>query len=130
MPDWSIKIIPNPSAIAGAPAAFVPDVTGAKPGDPLIAQESDIVTWNNTTDQAHWPWPVNFAVPLDEDPGSLKGTPVVLYMSDRVAGDSSSSPSFVPPLAGTITYCCRLHPEERGTIVVTAIPAPLKVPQA
>jgi len=54
MPDWSIKIV---STDAGA--AFVPGLQGAKPGDPLQAQQDDLVTWNNTTDETHQPWPTD-----------------------------------------------------------------------
>jgi hypothetical protein len=129
MPDWSIKIIPNPKPTPGAPAAFVPDLIGAKPGDPLNAQSDDLVSWNNTTNDEHWPWPVTFAVPLNEDPNALQGTQIGLFLCNKIPGDSSSKPLFsVPELAGTITYCCRNHPEERGTIIVTAIPAAQKVP--
>jgi len=32
---------------------------GAHPDSPLITQLDDIVTWNNTTNQKHWPWPVD-----------------------------------------------------------------------
>jgi hypothetical protein len=32
---------------------------GAHPDSPLITQLNDIVTWNNTTHQKHWPWPVD-----------------------------------------------------------------------
>ena len=32
---------------------------GAHPNSPLITQLDDIVTWNNTTNQKHWPWPVD-----------------------------------------------------------------------
>ena len=54
MPDWSIKIIPSAHG-----AAFVPDLHGAQPGDPLRTQQDDLVTWNNTTRDSHQPWPAD-----------------------------------------------------------------------
>ncbi len=59
MPDWSIKIIPNPAATADKPALLMPDLVGAKPGDPLEAQEDDLVSWNNETGQPYQPWPTD-----------------------------------------------------------------------
>ena len=56
MPDWSIKIVSDPS---GGPAAFVPDLKGAQPGQPLVATDDDLITWNNTTNEPHWPWPAD-----------------------------------------------------------------------
>jgi hypothetical protein len=55
MPDWSIKIVPAEPPTTDVPAAFVPDLSGAQPGAPLTAQVDDIVTWNNTTNEDHWP---------------------------------------------------------------------------
>src|SRR5437763_2386969 len=53
MADWSIKIVP---AASGGGAAFQPDLQGYKPGQALPAQQDDLVTWNNTTNEAHQPW--------------------------------------------------------------------------
>jgi hypothetical protein len=114
MPDWSIKIIP-----ANGGAAFVPDLKGAQPGDPLQAQESDLVTWNNTTHDSHqlWQTDVNFTPFAD---GAL---------CDEILPNRSSRPSYnltVPKgtktgSTVTIYYCCKLHPQERGSIQVTAL---------
>jgi hypothetical protein len=136
MPDWSIKIVaashPNPRA----PAAFRPDVPGAAPGAPLQAQDDDLVSWDNTTNETHWPWPTGpDFVPLSE--AEVPRTSP-LYLSDRVLPGQSSRPSYnvllpnanakPPPQSGTIYYCCKLHPGEHGTIVVTAVPSPLPQP--
>ena len=124
MPDWSIKIVP--SRRRGGPAAFVPDLKGAKPGQALVAQVDDLVTWNNTTNDAHWPWPADasYAKLPDDKVSQQAGN----YLSNQIQPGLSSRPSYdvVMPAAGTtIYYCCKLHPEEHGMITVTAIPSPL-----
>lgn len=43
--QWSIRILEGP----GGAVVFWPWVPNARPGDPLFAQPSDLVTWNNTT---------------------------------------------------------------------------------
>jgi len=128
MPDWSIKIVQ-----AGGGAAFVPDLYGAKPGDPLQAQQDDLVTWNNTTDDPHQPWPsdANYNPDKDVPRGSAK------YLSDVIPPQGSSRPSYdvaqppaeppstTAPSTWTVYYCCKLHPtvaSERGTIVGTVPP--------
>jgi hypothetical protein len=122
MPDWSIKIVPNPAAVADAPAAFVPDLIGAGPGDPLQAQVADIVSWNNTTGEAHWPWPTDAnGVLLSVTPGDAA------YLSDDIPCHTPSD-GYSLPNAGTLYYCCKWHHAERGQIVVAAVatapPAP------
>jgi hypothetical protein len=129
MPDWSIKIV---AAASGQGAAFVPDLHGAKPGDPLQAQQDDLVTWNNTTKHAHQPWPADANYNPLADSQVLRGS--VQYLSDPIPAGASSRPSFdvpqpwpdgtPPPTTWTIYYCCKLHPKvasERGTIVGTAL---------
>lgn len=123
MPDWSIKII---STSAGA--AFVPDLQGANPGDPLQAQQDDLVTWNNTTGDSHQPWPTDSSYdPLPAERGSAN------YLSDEIPPGESSRPSYdvaqpvtdPPPDNWTVYYYCKLHPTvetERGTIEATTVP--------
>jgi hypothetical protein len=41
---WSIKIVATSNGIR-----FDPDVYGIEPGQPLIAEVSDLVSWNNQT---------------------------------------------------------------------------------
>lgn len=113
MPDWSIKIIPAENG----GAAFVPDLRGAKPSDSLLAQDSDLVTWNNTTNDHHQPWQTD---------GQFKLLPNGA-LSKEILPQRSSSPAYnlPPPPTGapvTIYYCCKLHPHEHGTIEVAAIP--------
>jgi hypothetical protein len=127
MPDWSIKIVPAQNPAPDAPAAFQPDLFASKPCDPLRVQDDDIVTWNNTTGDAHWPWQTdqNF-VPFSD--AKVQADPT-LNLSNPIQPGKSSRPSYsvlMPnPAAksGTIYYCCKYHPKECGTIVVTAVPS-------
>lgn len=116
MPDWSIKIRPNPGGPADAPGRF----------DPLDATLDDIVSWNNTTDDKHHPWPTDSNyVPLGVTPDSTE------YLADEIPpGQSSDSydlptPTTVDPATGlpTIFYYCKCHPAEHGKITVKPIPA-------
>jgi hypothetical protein len=123
MPDWSVKIIRAANPTPNTPGAFVPDLVGAKPGTPLAAQVDDLVTWNNTTGDDHWPWPADSnGQPLPDSQVSIaKGN----YFCDRIPAGSSSRPSYdvqMPPSGTTITYCCKLHQNEIGLISVSKIP--------
>ncbi|HKV39641.1 MAG TPA: hypothetical protein VJX67_10535 [Blastocatellia bacterium] len=127
MADWSIKIVPSSS---GDGATFVPDLRGAKPGDPLRAQQDDLVTWNNTTDVTHQPWPTDQNYnPLPDSQVLPRGS--ANYLSDEILARGSSRPSYdvaqpaSKPQNWTVYYYCKLHPDiatERGTIVATTIP--------
>lgn len=133
MPDWSIKIVPAPT---GGGAAFQPDIPGSNPGDPLSAQQNDLVSWNNTTKQAHQPWQTDSNYqPLSE---AWIDSHAALYMSDSVPGGRPSSPAYNVSLPGdqaanapavtswTVYYFCKLHPtvaSERGTIEAIVPPA-------
>lgn len=130
MPDWSIKIVPSTSQIAGATAEFIPDLDDARPGDTLVAQENDLISWNNTTGQPCQPWPTDAAGnPL---PDSQVSTAIGNYLSDEIPPGRSSSPAYVvvmqtsgsPPIdKPLITYCCKKNPRIRGAIEVTRIPS-------
>src|SRR3954466_168885 len=133
MPDWSIRIVPNPQAIAGQPALLVVDLVGAKPGAPLQTQEDDLVSWNNETNSAWQPWPT------DANYNALPANQVSMedgnYLSDPIPGNLSSTPAYdvVMPTSGSIIYYCLKdangNPTQvRGQILVTAIPAALNVP--
>lgn len=121
MPDWSIKIVPSSS---GGGAAFVPDLQGAKQGDPLLAQQDDLVTWNNTTQDAHQPWPTDSSYnPLPDSKVLPRGS--ANYLSDPIPPGESSRPSYDTANLGTTYYCCLIHKtetSERGTIIVSAVP--------
>ncbi len=128
MPDWSIKIVRASSS--GGGAAFQPDIPGYDPGDPLPAQEDDLVSWNNTTDDTHQPWPTDSSYnPLSEAEVLPRGS--VNYLSDPIPGGEPSTPAYnvsapgsAPP-TWTVYYYCKLHPtitSERGTIEATVLP--------
>jgi len=129
MPDWSIKIVP---ANSGSGAAFQPDLNGYEPGDPLIAQQDDLVSWNNTTGDTHQPWPTDSNYnPLSDADVLPRGGPN--YLSDPIPGGQSSRPSYDVAQPGTtpapsswiVYYYCKLHPTietERGTIEATVPP--------
>ncbi|HEY2094017.1 MAG TPA: hypothetical protein VGJ81_19250 [Thermoanaerobaculia bacterium] len=126
MPDWSIKIVPSST---GDGAAFLPDLQGKKPGDPLETLADDLVTWNNTTEDEHQPWPADDTyTALPNDQVLPRGGPN--YLSDIIPAGGSSRPSYDvaqpagpdpdnPPPTWTVYYICALHPyveSERGTI--------------
>ena len=127
MADWSIKIVP---AASGSGAAFQPDLNGFEPGDPLPAQQDDLVTWANMTKETHQPWPTDSSYqPLSEAQVLPRGS--VNYLSDPIPPKESSRPSYdvsqpsSKPNAWTVYYFCKLHPDietERGTIEATVPP--------
>lgn len=132
MADWSIKIV---SASSGGGAAFQPDVPGFNVGDPLPAQQDDLVSWSNTTDDTHQPWPTDSNYnPLSEAQVLPRGS--ANYLSDPIPPDESSRPSYdvsqptptppaKPPSSWTVYYFCKRHPTvttERGTIEATVPP--------
>lgn len=128
MADWSIKIVP---ASSGGGAAFAPDIQGYGPGDPLPVQQDDLVTWNNTTNETHQPWPTDSSYnPLSEAEVLPRGS--ANYLSDPIPAGQSSRPSYdaaLPdgnPQAWTVYYFCKLHPDiesERGTMEATVPPS-------
>ena len=125
MPDWSIKIVRSNT---GTGAAFQPDLQGKKQGDPLEAMADDLVTWNNTTDDQHQPWPADSSYnALPNDQVLPRGGPN--YLSDIIPAGGSSRPSYdvaqpkTNPQTWTVYYICALHPyveSERGTIIGNA----------
>jgi hypothetical protein len=127
MPDWSIKIVP---AATGDGAAFQPDVPGYNVGEPLPAQQDDLVSWANTTDDTHQPWPTDSNYePLSEAQVLPRGS--ANYLSDPIPPGESSRPSYdvaqpsSQPNSWTVYYFCKLHPTittERGTIEATVPP--------
>jgi hypothetical protein len=127
MPDWSIKIVPSST---GDGAAFLPDLKGSNPGDPLKTMADDLVTWNNTTKDEHQPWPADDTyTALPNDQVLPRGGPN--YLSDVIPAGGSSRPSYdvaqpetdPQPPTWTVYYICALHPyveSERGTIIGNA----------
>jgi hypothetical protein len=125
MPDWSIKIVQSSS---GDGAEFIPDLKGKTAGDPLDCMVDDLVTWNNTTEEEHQPWPADDTyTALPNDQVLPRGGPN--YLSDIIPAGGSSRPSYdvaqpaAAPTTWTVYYICALHPyveSERGTIIGNA----------
>jgi plastocyanin len=89
---WTITIVPG---------AFQVDAFNQS-GNTLQAAQGDIVSWNNQTDQLH-------------QPVASDGT----ALSDGVPPWDTSSPGYVLPTSGvTISYACKYHSGETGTIIV------------
>jgi hypothetical protein len=122
MPDWSVKIVPvDPTKPAGS-ARF--DSPGQPAGTPLIAQNGDVVTWNNTTDAEHQPWPTDANYdPLPSGPNQAG------YMSDPIPAGDSSTPAYPvtltdPAKPQVFYYYCKNHPRdlnERSAITVSPV---------
>lgn len=109
--DWSITITPS-----GQFAAFNPN--------PQQAQNADLVAWNNRTGETHQPWPLGQDGQPIPEADITRGSAGCTYLSDPIDPWSSSSPAYLcqAPDKGktTIEYTCKFHPEERGSIVVSA----------
>lgn len=122
MADWSVKIVEIDEV-----AEFIPDFPNAKQGDPLQAQQDDLVSWNNTTDNVHEPWETD----SNYNPKTSSN------LSDTIAPGQASNwydcaqPKTKPqPRTWTIYYYCSQHPsnqKERGTIEVAVPPASLEI---
>jgi plastocyanin len=97
MPNqWSIKIV----KLANQTVAFQPDVPGAQPNQPLGVNVGDNITWNNRTNEAHWPVAIA--------PGG--------FLTNNIPAGEVSDPIF--NVQTTVTYRCLHHPQEHGMIVV------------
>jgi plastocyanin len=106
MPDWSIRIVPSDT---GEGAMFDPPV--------LNTQQDDLVSWNNTTNDTH-----QIGLPNDPLTGLAED-----FVSEPIPADESSRPGYdtatnATSFPVTITYYCLIHPSERGTIIVSAVP--------
>lgn len=110
MPDWLIKIV---------------SVTPTNPGDPTAAFDpatqdvlaGDNVTWNNKTDSEHQPVPLN--------------PPTPAWGVNAVPAGQSSNPTYSvkapldgtnKPIYGPVTYQCKNHPKEVGTLNILKVP--------
>ena len=116
--DWSIKISqPKGSALA----VFTPDLLGMQPGDPLQAGNQDLISWNNTTRDSHWPWAID-ATTGQPYQSSQDAKDAGFYLSDEIPAGESSTPAYATTAQTdpfTIDYICKIHPDETGSIVVT-----------
>jgi plastocyanin len=121
MAVWMVRIVPGDNP--GDPVKFVPELQG--PGS-LQVSKGDLVSWFNATNDAHQPWAAHSDfTPLPDN--EVLPRQSAYYLSDVIAADASSRPSWkaLAPKASmggdgkTFFYCCKLHPNERGTIIVT-----------
>jgi|SRR5579864_1994886 len=80
---------------------------------PQTALVSDLVFWNNETEENHWPWPTD-----------SNYTPNTTGWFSAAVPPGQTSGDFATPTAPqTVYYCCYLHPTEHGTInVVSSLP--------
>jgi hypothetical protein len=115
MADWSIKMVAVQHPTPDLKADFLPDLSTAKRRDPLVVQQGDLVSWNNTTGDEHWPWVVSAqnAPPVDPPPNGN-------HLTSGVVKPGTSSDNYYVdlPAGTTIYYCCKCHPAERASIVV------------
>ena len=117
MADWLVNIVLNKAG----KAQFVVGLPNAKQGQPLRADQDDLVCWNNQTNDTHLLWET------DQNYNPLKQSSLPL---DQVkAGVSSETFNCTQPTSlpasWTVYYCCKLHPQnqlERGSIQVSALP--------
>jgi hypothetical protein len=103
---WSINIIPGEAC-----AVFAPDVYATNPGDPLKAQNKDVISWSNRTEQVHQPWPATADWQVDNNAQGLCETIQPWTASDPAYLVTDKAPA-------TINYVCLLHPNEHGQIEV------------
>jgi plastocyanin len=101
--QWNIQINLNPQS--------PPRVTFSP--NPLPVVVRDQIFWtNNDPDQPHWPGKLNDDGTIVED----------FFMPNQIAsgGDSSATWSPIQDDPPTYDYACSLHPDEKGTINVSA----------
>jgi hypothetical protein len=123
MSDLSIKI-GNPGKggskkSGGGNSKFSPN--------PQFAQQGDNISWNNTTNETHQPWP------LDANGNPITNLPRddPRYLSDPIPPNNPSTPPYGvaqpagKPATWTVNYICLNHPKrtsERGSIVAQVTP--------
>lgn len=122
MADWSVNIVQTTTG----ETEFVID--GGQPGQALEADQGDLVSWYNKTNDRHQLWETD----EDYNPLGQSGLPGLIK-----PGLSSDAYDCAQPLWGpsswTVYYYCSLHPEnlkERGVIEVTALPIAINYTQS
>jgi plastocyanin len=99
------RLMPNQLQIKITKVAAV--VTFSPNPQPAVAM--DQIFWTNNDDTPHWPGLLN-------GDGTINTT---FFMPNQIAGNGDTSPIFAPSTAITYQYVCSLHPNEKGTIVVS-----------
>jgi|SRR5947209_12738399 len=110
MPDWLIEIVPvTPTDPNGPTAAFKPATQDVLAGDNI--------TWTNKTNHPHQPVPLNPATPawgVNSCPAGQSSNPTY---SVKAPVDSGGNPIY-----GPVTYQCKDHPKEVGTLNILKVP--------
>jgi hypothetical protein len=116
MADWLVNIVLSPSG----EASFVVGLPGARQGQPLKADQDDLVRWNNQTNDQHQLWETD----SNYDPVSQSSLPGLVKAGMSSDNYDCAQPSW-QPASWTVYYYCSLHPNnplERGSIQVAALP--------
>jgi plastocyanin len=82
-------------------------VTFSPNPQPSVAR--DQIFWTNNDNTPHWPGLLN-------GDGTINTT---FFMPNQIAGNGDTSPIFTPSTPITYQYVCSLHPNEKGTIIVS-----------
>ena len=108
--DFSIKI----TGAEGQAAQFVPQ--GGSAGSALQVRVGDIVSWGNTTTEAHQPWPT-------DSQHNLLQVPPAPMLTNAIPAQQGSNPAWVVAGSpGTVFYRCKTHPNRNEFGTITIIP--------
>lgn len=101
--QWSITILD----LGNGQIAFLPAVPGAQLNQPLGVNASDLVTWNNTTNNTL----------------TLQSNPAGTYLTDPIPPGQVSDPIF--KVAASVTYACTSPTTPQHSIQIVPPPAPV-----
>lgn len=123
MADWLVNIVTG----ASGDAEFVVGLPGSKQGQPLQADQDDLVTWNNETNDEHQPWQTdqNYDPLNTEGPSGLTSDLSGLILPGQSSDAYDCAQPSDGPASWTVYYYCNRHPDnpkERGSIQVAALP--------
>lgn len=116
MADWLVNIVIGTSG----KAEFVVGLPGAKQGQPLQADQDDLVSWSNETNDQHQLWETD----QNYNPLGQSSLPGLVKPGMSTDTYDCAQPSW-EPASWTVYYYCSLHPNnplERGSIQVAALP--------
>lgn len=116
MADWLVNIVIGPKG----QAQFVVGLPNARQGQPLNADQDDLVSWSNQTNDQHQLWETD----QDYNPLGQSGMPGLIKPGQSSDTYDCAQPAW-QPASWTVYYYCSLHPHnelERGSIQVAALP--------
>ncbi|MDO8877022.1 MAG: hypothetical protein Q8M24_20965 [Pseudolabrys sp.] len=119
MADWSVKI-----AVVNGKTVFQPQLQSGGT-NVLFMSPGDSCSWNNTTSQQVQPWPADANFQPLPDNEVVRGTSS--YLSDPIAPDHSSRPSWIAPgspVPNTVNYIAKGHSDVQGVLSVANPPPP------